>query len=131
MYGLLPSLSFVPLDRPFWIRRTVYFDPNRKIDNLQSSHSTNITVGGMRPTTKSHLLTKLIKLSVCSTSDFSTWLSSSIDASKVSLSSSSRENTELTNPGRNLYLSYKIFDQPKSCHQHISSPAFVTHIGVL
>ena len=80
------------------------------MENLHSIHSTNITIGGMRPTTKSHLLTKLIKVSVCSTSDFSTWLSSSIDASKVSLSSSSRENTELTNPGRNLYLSYNIFD---------------------
>ena len=32
--------------------------------NLHRSHSTNIMVGGIRPTTKSHLLKKLIRFSV-------------------------------------------------------------------
>ena len=86
-------------------RHTIYVIKNVLKGNLQRSHSINITVGGISPTTKSHLLKKLIKFSVSSISFFS-WFSSSIDAPRVSFSSSSKENTEFTNPGRNLYLSY-------------------------
>ena len=94
-------------------RKEVILDPGVIMinENLHRSHSTNIMVGGIRPTTKSHLLKKLIRFSVWLASDLlasvSIGCSSSIDASKVSWSSSSRENAEFTNPGRNLYLSYQ------------------------